>query len=74
MLSDNDIAELKKILQPDNRLKTVKKASQETGLSEDFLWNLMKAGKLVRHKVQGTAATMISMAELESITIRIRKP
>lgn len=54
----------------DLRLMTIKKASQATGASERFLKQLLYDGRLCRYKIN--SATYISLAEFESIAIRIR--
>lgn len=52
-------------------LKTIKKAAQETGASTRFLEHLLKEGLLKRHKIK--SATFISMTELESIAVEVKK-
>lgn len=46
-------------------LRTIKKASQETGASESFLKQLIREGQLKRYKLN--SATYISLAEFERI-------
>lgn len=55
----------------DIRLRTIKKASQETGASTRFLEQLLTEGKLTRYKIN--SATYVSMAEFEGIAIPIKK-
>ena len=53
------------------QLRTIKKASQETGASTRFLHQLITEGKLTRYKVN--SATYVSLTEFESIAKPIRK-
>jgi hypothetical protein len=53
------------------QLRTVKKASAETGASQDFLRHLLMDGTLTTYKIK--SATYISMEEFESIAIPIKK-
>lgn len=52
-------------------LRTIKKASAETGASIGFLQQLLTEGLLTRYKIK--SATYISMTEFESIAIPIKK-
>lgn len=49
----------------DLRLRTIKKAHQEVGVSTSFIKQLLKEGKLQRFKIN--KATYISMAQFEKI-------
>jgi hypothetical protein len=55
----------------EKRLKTIKKASAETGASPRFLTQLIEEGKLTRFKIN--TATYISLTEFEEIAIPIKK-
>ena len=49
----------------EKRLRTIKKAHQETGASISFLKQLLREGKLTRYKIH--TATYISLTEFENL-------
>lgn len=53
------------------QLRTIKKASAETGASTSFLTQLLEEGKLTRYKIN--TATYISLVEFESIAKPVTK-
>jgi hypothetical protein len=47
------------------RLRTIKKAAQETGASQSYFKQLLREKKLTRYKIN--SSTYVSMAEFEAI-------
>ena len=56
----------------DKRLRTIKKAAEEIGTSQTFLKDLLRKGKLQRHKVPGGRRTFVSLAEFELLVSPIQ--
>ena len=53
-------------MQPNSKnLKTVKKASQEIGVSQSFLRQLIREGQIKKYKAN--SAVFISMSEFENL-------
>lgn len=55
----------------DKRLRTIKKAAQETGASTSFLRRLVREGKLNAYKIH--SALYVSLAEFEAIATQVKK-
>jgi hypothetical protein len=49
-------------------LRTIKKASDETGASVSFFKQLLREGKLTRYKIK--SATYVSLTEFETIATK----
>lgn len=52
-------------------LRTIKRASEETGASESFLKKLLQEGVLKTYKIK--TATYLSLAEFEEAAVVVKK-
>ncbi len=53
----------------EKKLRTIKKAAQEIGVSRSFVEKLLGKGELKRYKMPGHSTTYISLTEFESLAV-----